>query len=88
MSDRFQTVLQAVLTPTADINPTQAVARLAVFDEDGNSVDLTANQETPTGADVDLTGFTAGTAGPVAATDSINEAVAKLQARIVALESA
>lgn len=40
-----------------------------------------------TGAQVTLTGYTAGTAGSVAAGDSANAAIAKLEARIVALET-
>lgn len=39
-----------------------------------------------TGAEVVLTGFTTGEADDVAATDTVNEAIAKLQARIAALE--
>lgn len=40
------------------------------------------------GADVLATGYTLGSAGAVAATDSLNAAVSKLEARIVALEGA
>lgn len=38
------------------------------------------------GADLALTGYAIGTAAPVAATDTVNAAIAKLEARIVALE--
>lgn len=38
------------------------------------------------GADVLLTGYTPEVAGAVAATDSVNAAIAKLEARIAALE--
>lgn len=41
----------------------------------------------PTGAQVLATGYTIGTAGAVAAADSINAAIGKLEARIVALET-
>lgn len=40
-----------------------------------------------TGADVVLTGYTAVAAANVAATDTVNAALAKLEARIVALEA-
>ncbi len=51
-------------------------------------VDSTGAAWTPSAAEVKLTGFVTGTAGAVSATDTINQAIAKLQARIVALESA
>lgn len=53
--------------------------RVALFNEDGTQVDFTG--VATTGAAVLLTGMVAGTADDVAATDTINEAVAKLQAQ-------
>ena len=44
--------------------------------------------DAPTGADVVLTGYTAEDAGEVSATDTANAAIAKLEARIAALETA
>lgn len=46
-----------------------------------------AGNHTHTGSQIALTGYTAGTAGNVAATDSVNAAIAKLEARIAALET-
>lgn len=41
----------------------------------------------PTGADVAITGYTIGTASALSATDTINQALGKLEARVVALET-
>lgn len=41
----------------------------------------------PTGSQVSLTGYVAGTAAAVAAADTVNAAIAKLEARIIALET-
>lgn len=46
-----------------------------------------AGNHAHTGAQVPLTGYAAGTAGPVAAADTVNAAIAKLEARIAALEA-
>lgn len=40
-----------------------------------------------TGANVAITGYTIGTAGALSATDTINQALGKLEARVVALET-
>lgn len=80
MSDQNQIVLQAVLTPTDTLNPTQHTARLALFDEEGNAVEPMT--EIPTGDDIELTGLTTGPVEAIASTDTVNEAMAKLQAQI------
>lgn len=55
---------------------------------DGQKVATEGGETTePTGADIVLTGYAAGTAGAVAATDSVNAAIAKLEARLAALEA-
>lgn len=41
-----------------------------------------------TGAQVAITGYTIGTAGALDATDTVNEALGKLEARVVELETA
>lgn len=52
------------------------------------ALETSGGGEAPTGADVILTGYSAGAAGNVAATDTANAAIAKLEARIAALETA
>ena len=84
--------MPAAVTPVVvvdlDALPKNAAPmRMALFDESGNPVAMLLT-EVPTGADVLLTGFSAGSAAALAATDTTNEAFAKLEARIVALESA
>lgn len=51
-------------------------------------VDSTGALWSPAGSEVSLTGYTAVAADDVEATDTINAAIAKLEARIAALESA
>jgi hypothetical protein len=50
-------------------------------------VTATGEAWTPSASEVKLTGYVTGTAGALAATDTINQAFAKLEARIVALET-
>lgn len=77
-------VKQACLTAQGSIDPNRVVEKLAIFNADGTPYEgLTS--ETQTGADILLTGLVAGTDAAVAATDSVNEAIANLQAQIDAL---
>ena len=85
--DLNQAVTQAVVTTQSEINQSQVTERIAFFDEDGNVVDVTGGGSA-TGASVVLTGYESGSSGDVAATDSVNAAIAKLEARIAALEAA
>jgi len=71
-------VVTGMTTPA----PNTMSTAVALFDETGSPLSLP-----PVGSDVLLTGYTAGTAGDVAATDTLAEAIAKLEARIVALEN-
>ncbi|UEM46153.1 hypothetical protein SEA_PINKCREEK_93 [Mycobacterium phage Pinkcreek] len=70
------TASTALAGNTALVPPTRTV----------NGKALSANV-TLGGGDVALTGYAAGTAEPVAATDTVNAAIAKLEARIAALEA-
>lgn len=70
---------QAVVVQQAAIRSTKYCTRLALFNEDGTPIVL--------GAETLLSGYTIGTAGSVSATDSISEAIGKLEARIAALET-
>jgi hypothetical protein len=79
-----QKVTQAVLVSQSAMNPHQGTEQFALFDASGTSLPLTAD----TGATVVLTGYTIQSAAAVAATDTVNHAIGKLEARIVALESA
>lgn len=51
------------------------------------NVGAAATSHTHTGSQVTLTGYTSGSAGNVAASDTVNAAIAKLEARLAALES-
>ena len=74
-------ISQAIAVSDPAWNPSPFTERLALFREDGTPA-LTPQ----TGSDILLDGFTAEAAAPVVSTDTVNEAIAKLQARIVALE--
>ncbi len=50
-------------------------------------VDSSGAAWSPSGSEVKLTGYATGTAGNVSATDTINQAIAKLEARITELEN-
>lgn len=81
-------VKQAIVVPQESMNVgTRLPERVAFFNEDGTPVEFGGDASTPTGADVHLTGYTSGSAGNVAAGDSVNGAIAKLEARIAALET-
>lgn len=84
MSNDFRpAVSQAVVVSGAVIDPNQATARIALFDEAGDPIDLDAIDASPqTGDDVLLTGFEAGSAGAILATDTVNEALAKVEATV------
>lgn len=76
MALESQATSQAVLVSQAALNEEQAYERLALFDDDGTPV--TSLAAIGTGV---LTGYVAGTDDDVAATDSINEAIAKVEAK-------
>lgn len=82
-----QIPLQGVVSDQASMNPKQQSVRFALFKEDGSPVDLGSVGTEPTGAQVVLTGYSGQSAANVAATDTINHAIAKLEARIAALEA-
>jgi hypothetical protein len=75
-----QVVEQAVIVTQDAIKSGQAVTQIALFESDGSPVS-TLLAEVPDGGDILLTGFTTGSAAALAATDTVNEAFAKLQAR-------
>jgi predicted component of type VI protein secretion system len=78
-----QVVEQAVIVTQASIKSGQTVTQIALFESDGSPVS-TLLAEVPDGGDILLTGFTTGSAAALAATDTVNEAFAKLQARTLA----
>lgn len=77
-----QMAVQAVVVPRDTYNNAQTPMRLALFSEDGTPINLKS------GSDVVLTGYTEQSAGPVQESDSVIQAIAKLEARITALEAA
>lgn len=81
-----KTTLQGLVSHDYKFNTNRQSVQIALFDgETGAAVDLGA---APSGADVELAGYEIGGVGAVAETDSVNDAIAKLEARIVALENA
>ena len=82
MDDQNHT--QTIVVSDESLDPNMMVQRTAFFNADGTPLNL----DDQTGAEVILTGYSAESAAAVAATDTANEAIAKLEARIVALEMA
>jgi len=78
-----QMVKQAIIVEQASMAKHNTAAQIALFDENGDPVKIN-----PNGEEIVLTGYESGEAGEVAASDTVNEAIAKLEARIAALENA
>jgi len=78
-----QATEQVVVVAQSSINPRQTVTRMALFESDGSPVS-TLLAEVPDGGDVVLTGYTSTSAAAVAATDTVNAGIAKLEARTLA----
>jgi hypothetical protein len=82
-----QVARQAVLITQAALKPGQTPIYIALFNADGSPVtDLTVAPE-DTGATVLLTGYVLGAASAVGATDTVNEAMSKLQAQLNAMDT-
>jgi len=79
------TTKQAVLTDQAAVDTSKVLEPLALFNADGTPVDL-ATLQLQTGDNILLTGYVPVT-GDILATDTLNEAIAKFEARIEALET-
>ena len=80
-----QTVTQGIITDQEAFRANQGVEKIALFDANGDPLDLAALQ---TGEDIVLTGYVIdGTGGAIADTDTILEAIAKLEKRIADLET-
>jgi hypothetical protein len=75
-----QEVQQAILVVKSAPDYNRTLERIALFDENADPVQTL---ESVGGADVTLTGMVDGTAEEVAATDTVNEAIAKLQAQLL-----
>ena len=72
--------VQMVLVDQENMGPlSQKAQKVAIYDSTGTPVDFTADAD-DTGADVLLTGYAAGSYSAISATDSVNEAIAKLAA--------
>lgn len=83
-----QKVETAIVVSNGEIDPSQASTQLALFTTAGAPINLDETDAVPqTGANVLLTGYTAGAADDVEATDTVNAALAKLEARIAAVEA-
>lgn len=75
-----------VVEGVSGINPNQLTERLILFDENGVPFDFSGS--TPqTGANVFLTGYVPEEDYVVEATDTVNEAIAKIEAEIVSLKA-
>jgi hypothetical protein len=78
-------VTQAQLVSATSMREHQTVEQIALFDSTGTPVVLPAVAQT--GNTVLMTGYTSHAVGSVAAGDTVDVAVAKLEARIAALEA-
>lgn len=77
-----------VVTTQVELKPHQKIESIALFDENGDPIDV-ASLTVQTGDDTLLTGYEiAVAAAPVAATDTVNEAIGKLEKRVAVLEAA
>lgn len=74
-------MLQATLVEKAEVEPNHTPIKIALFNPDGTPYK-------DSGATAALTGYAGVEAGPVAASDTVLSAIAKLEARIEALEAA
>lgn len=77
---------QVVPVTAAAARPGQPFEKMAFFGSNG--LPLTGVGVPDTGVTVKLTGYAPHAAGAVSATDTVNDAIAKLEARVVALETA
>lgn|SRR5512136_470407 len=75
-----QKVTQAIVVDQTSLKSGAAIEQIALFDSSGAPISRILDT-VPDGGDVLLTGFTSGSAGALAATDTVNEAFGKLQAR-------
>lgn len=83
MNDQITTPMRIVPQSAAD--PSVAIKNVSLFNPDGTPITVLTASET--GADVLLTGYTGpDDASPVASTDSVNEAVAKLEGQVAEVD--
>lgn len=85
--ETHQVVTQAIVVEGRAPRRNMTYERISLFDVNGDPISLTPAAP-QTGATVPLTGYAAHAVGNVAAGDSANVAIAKLEARIAALEAA
>jgi hypothetical protein len=85
MSNTASTQL-VVVEKTANMLPRNEaeVRYVSLYDEDGHPISSSEQD----GSEVLLTGYTSQSADDLAAGDTVNEALAKLEARVAALEDA
>lgn len=91
MGNENQAISQVIVTTQATIDENELTSRMAFFSDEGEPFDIGSvgpqgeqgdPGPTATGDNVVLTGLTSGTATAPLATDTVNEAVANLQAEI------
>lgn len=83
-----QVIRQATLVEMRTADPSQDIEQIALFLPDGRGLVLPPPlMPMPVGDDIVLTGYVglAGGGSPVAAEDTVNEGMAKLQAQIATL---
>jgi len=83
-----QQPVQAVLVTQSVPLSNQQVMQIALFDSSGNPANGVTFDDMPLGSDIILTGFVAGTDTAVAATDNVNQAIGKVQAKATAAKVA
>lgn len=81
-----RTALRVALFTEEGVAVTAVQEAVAWDDVTGKPSTFTPSTHTHVGSAVTLTGYTSGSAGNVSATDTVNQALAKLEARIAALE--
>lgn len=88
MTTQNQVVKQMVVVSQDTMKSGQVANQVALFNEDGDPVLALTFEEVPTGADVDLAGYTIAVASAaVSASDSVNVATGKLEKRVLTLET-
>lgn len=83
-----QQPVQAVLVSQPVPSSNQQVMQIALFDSNGNPANGITFDDMPLGSDIVLTGFVAGSDTAVAATDNVNQAIGKVQAKAIAAKVA
>lgn len=75
----------AIVVSQSTINKNTTPMRIALFNEDGTPLELEGGA-TPDAGDILMTGYVEGEDEAILPTDTVAEAIAKLEARLVVVE--